>query len=357
MRDLQILADKFAIANTLALHSRGVDRGDYALLRSAYAPDGEVAYGFFNGPADDFARILTGAQRSGPVTLHRTSNIWVQVEDKRARSESYVVAFTETPADQGGGQRLIGGRYLDRHARGPDGWKISHRTYVLDWNVNWPGVSAWPEPDDAHFAPRGGHGMADAGRVLLAAWSARASQQHGDHRGMNDQDEATLDTLLSKQAIHELGMAYCRAVDRGDEEALRSLFHPDASIVSGVVNGGVDVFAPAMVGLVTGMLKSSFHSVANEWVKITGDSAVGESYVTAFTLAGEGSSATQTISGGRYLDRFDRRNGQWKFSERVFVMDFNINQPSTAIFDAGPYESLKLRGGFKPLDPVYMFWN
>jgi hypothetical protein len=174
---------------------------------------------------------------------------------------------------------------------------------------------------------------------------------------MPDTNDATLDGVLSKQAIHELGMAYCRAVDRGDETLLRSLFHSDANIVSGVINGGIDEFAPAIVGLIRGHLKSSFHSVANEWVRVSGDTAVGESYVTAFTLAGEGPGAMQTISGGRYLDRYDRRDGTWKIAERVFVMDFNINQPSTAIFGEGPYEHLTTRGGFKPDDPVFEFWN
>ena len=43
MRDAQLLADKFAIANTLALHSRGVDRADYLLLRSADTDYGGAA--------------------------------------------------------------------------------------------------------------------------------------------------------------------------------------------------------------------------------------------------------------------------------------------------------------------------
>ena len=315
-----------------------------------------MSYGFFTGRADAFCRIITDAQKSGPVTMHRTSNIWIKVAGDSARSESYVVAYMESPADGGGLQRMIGGRYLDRHQRSGGDWKIGHRTYVLDWNLNWPTTSSWPDADDAHFSPRGGHQRVDPGRTLLAAWNAAPSSP-GNQSGMSTNPDATLDGVISKQAIHELGMAYCRAVDRGDEALLRSLFHPDATVVSGVVNGGIDEFAPAIVSIIRDNLKSSFHSVANEWVKVDGDSAVGESYVTAFTLAGEGADAAQTISGGRYVDRYTRRDGQWKISERVFVMDFNINQPSTAIFGEGPYEHLTLRGGFKPDDPVFGFWE
>ncbi len=196
----------------------------------------------------------------------------------------------------------------------------------------------------------------DPGRTLLAAWNAALSTP-GVQSGISINLDATLDGVISKQAIHELGMAYCRAVDRGDEALLRSLFHADATVISGVVNGGIDEFAPAIASIIRGNLKSSFHSVANEWVKVDGDSAVGESYVTAFTLADEGADAAQTNSGGRHVDRYTRRDGQWKILERVFVMDFNINQPSTAIFGEGPYEQLTLRGGFKPDDPVFGFWE
>ena len=45
------LADRVAIYDVLVRHSRGVDRGDSAILRSAYWPDAEVAYGAFDGLA------------------------------------------------------------------------------------------------------------------------------------------------------------------------------------------------------------------------------------------------------------------------------------------------------------------
>src|SRR5436309_2713914 len=95
-RALEALADKFAIANTLATHSRGVDRADYPLLHSAYADGASVDYGFFAGDADTLCRILADAQKAGEVTLHRTSNMWIETDGDHARSESYVVAYTQT---------------------------------------------------------------------------------------------------------------------------------------------------------------------------------------------------------------------------------------------------------------------
>ena len=354
------LADRDEISNILARHSRGVDRADYPLLRSAYADDGEVDYGFFTGPADVFSRILTDAQKAGEVTLHRTSNIWIRLDGDSARSESHVTAYTQTGDDAGPTQRLIGGRYLDRHARTAEGWRLRHRTYVLDWNMNWPGASAWPEPTADRMAPRGAHGPADIGAALIALWRAGAGNSAGDIAPMTASPARTLDALASRQAIHDLMMAYCRAVDRGDQGSLLALFHPDATIVSGLVNGPAEAFAGQLIAHVTGQLASCSHSVANEWIEVNGDQAVAESYVIAFTLS-EGEDARQAIVGGRYLDRFERRphhgnDGEWKFRERVFVMDYNINQPSTAQFGEGMYASLRTRGGHKPDDPVFEFW-
>ncbi|MCZ6712261.1 MAG: nuclear transport factor 2 family protein, partial [Gammaproteobacteria bacterium] len=85
-----------AIRTTLANHTRGIDRCDGDLLRSAYHDDAEVAYGFFDGPASDFCGILTDTP-GGRTTMHRTSNMWIKLTgDDRAVSESYAFVYSET---------------------------------------------------------------------------------------------------------------------------------------------------------------------------------------------------------------------------------------------------------------------
>ena len=55
------MADRLAIMDVLAKHSRGVDRADAEVLKSAYWPDAEVAYGGFNGLAHEFCDYLPDA--------------------------------------------------------------------------------------------------------------------------------------------------------------------------------------------------------------------------------------------------------------------------------------------------------
>jgi hypothetical protein len=343
-----------SIANVLAVHSQGVDRADLELLRSAYHGDATVDYGFFKGAASELAAILAGAQRANPITLHRTSNIWIQLHDTRARSESYVMAYMEQGAGEQAMQRLIGGRYLDEHESRDGEWRLTHRSYVMDWNINRPSTSSWPDPSAslANFVPRGGHGAQDSGRALLASVTARMDPTGKEVMTLNAVSDQAIDQALSRQALHDLGMAYARAVDRGDSELLASLLHEDATVVSGVVNGSGKRFASEVIAFVTANLERCFHSVANEWFDVRGDKAVGEIYVIATVTAG----GNDIMTGGRYIDAYERRDGVWKFKSRDFVMDWSTTHPTT-FESGGMYAGLPTRGRFGREDPVYAFWN
>lgn len=364
MAALQAMADKQAIAQTLAVHSRGIDRADAALIASAYHPGATVQYGFFNGPAADLARILGAAQKGQPITLHRPSNLWIKLDGPdKARSEAYVIAYTETAADTGDGrmQRLIFGRYLDCHEKRGGDWRLTSRTYVLDSNLNWPGshTPADPPLDLTRFQPAGGHGAADPGNTLLAAARASFSTQARQEAVMaQPQAQADLiDSVLSKQQLHELLMAYSRGVDRTDADLLRSIFHDDAQVVTGVFNGPAPGFVDFIIDLVRHQLKYVFHSVANEWFDVRGDEAVGESYAIALSTAAGENGDVDVLTGGRYVDKFERRGGVWKIASRSFVYDWTITQPSSVQRNQGIYESLSLQGRNDMDDPVYTHWR
>lgn len=339
------LAARWAITTNLARHSRGVDRNDFDLLSSAYHPDGEVAYGMFTGPARDFARFLTDALNGAPVTLHRTANMLIKVDGDRARSESYIMAYTRTPEGDGWMQRLIGGRYLDRHERRGDEWRLAHRTYVLDWNVN---VSNRELPDVIGRFGRGAQREDDRAYALFAG--LRAEKTKGD----TDMIDVGVEEAITKQALHDLVMTYARGVDRGDEKLLASVFHPDAEVITGVLDAKAPIFARDIVAGVRSAYRSAFHSVANEYYEVSGDHAAGECYVVAHTLSA-GDDPQETLTGGRYLDRYEKRDGAWKIAHRTFVCDWTMTQPSTRE-DGGMYESLTTRGGYAPDDPSIAFF-
>lgn len=358
------IADIQAVAQRLAQHSRGVDRAEAALLADCYHPDATVDYRFYAGPAQAFATILTDAQRGQPVTLHRTAQMWISLDGDTARSESYVMAYVQAPDSDGAMmQRLVCGRYLDRHERREAQWRLSHRTYVLDTNVNWPGSWEASElsPLGAHV-PTGGQGSADTGIALLALAAARNRQDGSGNHDMNTQTDTVstqvIDEVISRQQIADLTMAYCRGVDRADVELLKSIFHDDSTVVSGAFNGNGQEFAVEICRIVEAVFDQTFHSIANQWIDVTGDSAVAETYVIAVaTTSGADADKTETLTGGRYIDRFTRREGIWKFAERSFICDWTRTDKSTRQMDSGMYAPLDLQGSQGRTDPIYRFWN
>ncbi|MFM5929780.1 MAG: nuclear transport factor 2 family protein [Novosphingobium sp.] len=343
----EALVARHAILNVLACHSRGVDRADANLLGSAYHPDATVDYGFFAGEAAVLVTILAGAQKGALPTLHRTANVDIRVDGRRAVSESYVIAY----AEEAEVQRTIFGRYLDRLECRDGRWALSHRTYVLDGNTNRASTVSRSDPPVIydHYVPEGSKGASDPGQALIAHHLA-ASRTLQKAKPMSV-DAAILDAALSRDAIRQLVTGYSRGVDRGDKALLKSLFWDDSVVISGLVNASGADFAEGIVDHVVTNLDYCFHSIANEWIEVTGDHAVGEHYVIANMCAG----GQDVMTGGRYIDSYERRAGVWKIASRTFVADWNTSHPKSLELD-GMYQPLKTRGSFGTSDPVYAHW-
>ena len=164
-----------------------------------------------------------------------------------------------------------------------------------------------------------------------------------------------LEEVVAQQAISELGCRYARGVDRGDPEIIRAAFHDDAAIVSGAFNGLAVEFATAIGQLLDETSTRVAHTVTNHWIDIDGDNAVGESYVVAFQGT-KGDSPQDVMTGGRYIDRYERRSGEWKISHRTFVMDWTTSADSKDLMGLGMFEDM-VKGERGKGDPVYAFWQ
>ena len=63
---------------------------------------------------------------------------------------------------------------------------------------------------------------------------------------------------------------------------------------------------------------------------VDGDAATGESYCLAHHLWTENGERMLLVLSIRYLDRFVRTGGGWRFAERKLVTDWIDKRPSTA---------------------------
>ncbi|WGK62450.1 nuclear transport factor 2 family protein [Halopseudomonas sp. SMJS2] len=165
-------------------------------------------------------------------------------------------------------------------------------------------------------------------------------------------EQALLGEVEAKQALHLLNSLFCRAHDRADRGLMMSLFTADASIDCGSFQGSAEPYIVSVTEL-SDEIERTFSSVSNEIFYITGDEARGEVCLINFTTVVNDGVKTDRLTGGRYLDKYRKVGGAWKIEHRSFVHDWNMNQPTTAVWDEGLFGLFKLRGTRDRSDPVY----
>jgi hypothetical protein len=150
--------------------------------------------------------------------------------------------------------------------------------------------------------------------------------------------DAALTLLLDKQEIHEVLMRYCRAIDRCDEELLRTVYHPDASDDHGIFKGKASEFIPLVMTVLREQFSCTSHTICNELIEVHGDDAHSESYVIAYHRLMKDGVEHEFVFGGRYVDRFERRQGEWKIASRITVLDWQRFEPSAGkLMDPNPF--------------------
>ncbi|BAN00923.1 nuclear transport factor 2 family protein [Ilumatobacter coccineus] len=144
-------------------------------------------------------------------------------------------------------------------------------------------------------------------------------------------DEATnarMERLLDVQEITEVLYRYAAAVDRLDADRLATCFHPDATDDHGLFAGPVDEFVPWVMGHV-GAWVSTQHDITNPLVDVRGDRATSECHWNGWYRYHDGDGASDELHCGRYVDRFERRDGVWRIAHRTCVTDWSRALGST----------------------------
>ncbi len=169
--------------------------------------------------------------------------------------------------------------------------------------------------------------------------------------------DPALQEMLDEHALRKLVHAYCRAVDRGDIAALRELYHHDAVDAHGAFStGSVEGFFEQLVAS-RPYLRAMAHNITTVNFAIDGNAAEGEIYnIAVHTLAGK-ERDIDLIIGGRYLDKYEKRDGVWKLIERTIVTDWaRVSDPSS--MDMGhPITADTLKGTLDESDPSYQFFS
>jgi hypothetical protein len=162
--------------------------------------------------------------------------------------------------------------------------------------------------------------------------------------------------LVSRVAIQDVLARYCQSLDRRDKEKLRSVFWADGHDDHGMYVGNIPEFVDfSMEGV--SVFDRTMHMIANCVIEFDDrDHARSETYLVAYhDLPGGQTGTMHVVAGGRYLDKFERRNGEWRIIERTYILDWNQNGPSTSDWDGEMYAQLTRRGQRFPDDSAFGF--
>ena len=126
---------------------------------------------------------------------------------------------------------------------------------------------------------------------------------------------AELNHMKDRQAILEVLHRYSKGLDRRDWELMKSAYHEDGIDRHGNFIGHPDTFVAWAADLFKDEWDYSLHFLDPNNIEIDGDVAHSECYVL-FTQRRTDGSALE-FGGGRYIDRLERRNGEWRIAAPV----------------------------------------
>ncbi len=340
------LVAKQACLDTLMRYTRGIDRCDPELVRSAYHADAYDDHGGYQGDVDGFlAWVKPTVMDTFTCTMHKLGNVLIEIDGNRAFAESYAIAHhiaarpatpagstlsasaPSEPADlrrplgEGASDMVMGVRYLDRLEDRGDGWKIAHRQMSFEWERTL-------EIGSQREFPGFLRGQRDASDPVL----------RGSSLGIGDRTPADRAGALvaDHAAIYRQLVRYCRGVDRRDLELIRSTYHRDAFDDHGSYKGDVEGFLSFVEKEVHARFRITMHKLGQSLIEIDGDAARAESYAICHhvmaevepsaaasgarssnsSLAGATRDVADMVMGIRYVDRFERRGGEWRIARR-----------------------------------------
>jgi len=178
--------------------------------------------------------------------------------------------------------------------------------------------------------------------------------------------EQRLQRLEDREAIRDCLSRYSRGVDRLDRELLISAYHPDAIDDHGKFIGSPEDFADWAFAMHSAAHLAHQHAIFNQFVELDGDTAHAESYFMFVGVNREGPPVS--MSGGRYIDRFEKRAGVWGIATRLCIRDWALSDHRLDLDDLSSFTATSqllspeirqfMNGGPKPRrderDPSYL---
>ena len=146
-----------------------------------------------------------------------------------------------------------------------------------------------------------------------------------------------LQLLEDREAIRTLLVTIARGTDRYDSELLRGAIFADARLDMG---GKAPMSGADFVAAIKPPAEprpGRMHMVTNHSIDVAGDVAHAESHILSCQDQLVGGERKTRIRAGRYLDRFERRDGRWGLAARTLVDEWSRIDAVTEAVDPGAH--------------------
>lgn len=135
---------------------------------------------------------------------------------------------------------------------------------------------------------------------------------------MDQEVQEFVDRAKVRDCIERLA----RGEDRRSAEIITACFWPDAKVDLGIFLGSFDEYL-AYVVPGADSIPVTLHTLGQSLIELDGDTARVESHVTSYHRVDMGEEERDLVLGGRYLDRLEKREGEWRIAARTMLYDWS----------------------------------
>jgi hypothetical protein len=140
--------------------------------------------------------------------------------------------------------------------------------------------------------------------------------------------------LMAREQIRDCIARVARGEDRRDAELIRQCYWQDANVDFGIFTGS---FADYLAWVVPGSpaVPLTLHTLGQSLIELNAGAAAVETHVASYHRIDMGEQHRDIVIGGRYLDRIEQREGQWRIAQRTMLYDWVSDYGQSADWSKG----------------------
>ena len=157
--------------------------------------------------------------------------------------------------------------------------------------------------------------------------------------------DSAVQEMLDRHAVLQVLYNYCKGLDRFEFDLLNGCWWPDGTDDHGIFRGTGTEFCEWVFPFLKETTERTQHNVLNTYIEIRGSKAHSEcNFIIWHRQLLQDGAQNDMITGGRYIDDFERRRGIWKIKHRMVIYDWDRLDPVRGYYGTA-FDSIRgLRG-------------